>query len=215
MSGHGSAVRGAWEHLLTRTRRLVDSAMDRVFARPFDVRDHDDFRRLLVDHTPATASPAFARFAETALSVLVLSGKAGRKLPIPAARYALLALPVTLRLADSARRGVRELQVIASYVVHRFRDEGIEADQDLVVALTLSLALDPSRRVDVTMTPRRASAGLLRVWAAHAMVRNVERELTRRAEADVTAISRLDLRELVEEWRERQSFDGGQVRKGV
>ena len=69
--------------------------------------------------------------------VKVGSSAAGKTpfLPAKIAKYAVVAIPVALSLTGSARRGVHELQVLASFLIHRFRQHGIEPDRGLVRAL--------------------------------------------------------------------------------
>jgi hypothetical protein len=192
--------------LTDRARRMADAALDRVFNEPFDVHSADDFERVLTEHHVAMSfatAGALAAFVERALPIAKLSTKAGKKMPVPAIKYTLAAIPIAMQLGSSVRHGVREIQVIASYVIHRLREAGIEPRRGLVSALALSIALDPERRPDVSLTPGRAGAGLARQWVLGSMGKQSTKSLTRRAEADVAAVDRLDLRSLSKEWESR------------
>jgi hypothetical protein len=192
--------------LTDRARRMVDSALDRVFNEPFDVHTEDDFERVMTEHHVAMSfatAGTLAAFVERALPVAKLSTKAGKKLPMPAIKYTLAAIPIALQLGSSVRHGVRELQVIASYLIHRLREAGVEPRRGLVSALALSIALDPERRPDVGLTPGRAGAGLARQWILRSMGKQSAKALTRRAHADVAAVDRLDLRAVSKEWEVR------------
>jgi hypothetical protein len=147
----------------------------------------------------ATAG-ALAAFVERALPIAKLSTKAGKKVPVPAIKYTLAAIPIAMQLGSSVRHGVREIQVIASYVIHRLREEGVEPRRGLVTALALSIALDPERRPDMGLTPGRAGAGLARLWILRSMGKQSTKSLTRRAEAEIAAVDRLDFREVTKEW---------------
>jgi hypothetical protein len=187
-------------------RALVDRALDRVFDEPFDIRSDDDFARVMLEHPNAgragAAAGALAGFiaiarpmAERGLRFVRTSGKA----PVPAAKaakYAAIALPITIQLGSVTRQGVRELQVLASYVIHRFRAEGIVAGRDTVQAVTLSLYLDPERPVDLTLTPGRASGRLMRTWAFRSLGTDGEVAVHRRTRALLDALDRLDFRAL-------------------
>ena len=83
----------------------------------------------------AGAIAAFVRsatpIAERVLRLARVGTSAAGKAYLPArvAKYALVAIPVAMSLTGSARRGVHEIQVLASYLVHRLRDEGVEPDR--------------------------------------------------------------------------------------
>jgi hypothetical protein len=198
--------RAVSRQLTDRARRMVDSALDRVFNEPFDVHTEDDFERVMTEHPVAMSfatAGTLAAFVERALPVAKLSTKAGKKLPMPAIKYTLAAIPIALQLGSSVRHGVRELQVIASYLIHRLREAGVEPRRGLVSALALSIALDPERRPDVGLTPGRAGAGLARQWILRSMGKQSAKARTRRAHVDVAAVDRLDLRALSKEWGAR------------
>lgn len=188
--------------LRDQVRALVDSALDRVFDEPLEIRSNDEFARAMLEHPSGAragaAAGALAGFvalarpaAERGLRILRTSGKA----PVPAAKaakYAAIALPVTITLASTARRGVRELQVIASYVIHKLRDEGVDPGRDTVRALALSLYLDPERPPDRTLTPGRAAGRLTRAWALRSLGADSDVAVHRRTRALLDAFDRLD-----------------------
>ena len=192
--------------LTDRARRMVDAALDRVFNEPFDIQSEDDFERVMTEHhvamTFATAG-TLAAFVERALPIAKLSTKAGKKLPMPAIKYTLAAIPIAMQLGSSVRHGVREIQAIASYLIHLLRETGVEPRRGLVTSLALSIYLDPERRPDLGLTPGRAGAGLARQWITRSMGKQSTKSLTRRARADVAAVDRLDLRALSKEWEAR------------
>ena len=150
--------RTASAQLTDRARRMVDNALDRVFNEPFEIHSEDDFERVMTEHraTMSFASAgALAGFVERALPLAKLSTKAGKKVPMPAIKYTLAAIPIAMQLGNSVRHGVREVQVLASYLIHRLREAGIEPRRGLVTALALSISLDPERRPDLGLTPAR------------------------------------------------------------
>ena len=200
-------VLGPPKRITEQVRALVDGALDRVFDEPFDIRSDADFLRVVLaplsnaGRTGATASALagfvtmITPFAERTLRLL----RTGAKAPLPgvkAAKYAAVAVPIGVQLSTTVRRGVRELQAIASYLVHELRTQGIEPDRDLVRGLTLSLYLDPDRRPHLTADPRRVALSLSRVWVLRALGTDSEQHVRRRGEAWIQAIERLDLREL-------------------
>ncbi|MEX1008539.1 MAG: hypothetical protein WD271_11915 [Acidimicrobiia bacterium] len=192
--------------LTDRARRMVDSALDRVFNEPFDIHSEDDFERVMTEHHLAMSfatAGALAGFVERALPIAKLSTKAGKKVPVPAIKYTLVAIPIAMQLGSSVRRGIREIQVIASYLIHRLREAGVDPRRGLVTALALSIALDPERRPDVGLTPGRAGAGLARQWVVRSMGKQSAKSLSRRARAEIAAVDRLDFRAVSKEWESR------------
>jgi hypothetical protein len=196
--------------LLDQVRDTVDAALDRVFDEPFDIRSAADYERVLLD--PAVTSrggttagvagalAAFvtlaAPFADRGLKILRSSGR----IPVPAAKaakYAAVAVPVGIRLTSSSRRGVRELQVLASYIVHRMRAAGVQPDRGLVRAATVSIYLDPERRPVVGLSPRRAAAAIARIWIFRAFGTDSDAAVITRAHAQMAAVDRLDPGDLV------------------
>ncbi len=192
--------------LTDRARRMVDSALDRVFNEPFEIRSEDDFERVMTEHraTMSFASAgALAGFVERALPLAKLSTKAGKKVPMPAIKYTLAAIPIAMQLGSSVRHGVREVQVLASYLIHRLRESGVEPRRGLVTALALSISLDPERRPDLGLTPGRAGAGLARLWIMRSVRTESGKSVGRRARSEAAAVDRLDLRAVSKEWEAR------------
>ena len=194
-----------------QVRALVDSALDRVFDEPFDVRSDTDFERILLEPAstgrPGAAASALAGFvamatpfAERTLRIV----RTGSKAPIPAAKaakYAAIAVPIGVQLSSTVRRGVRELQALASFIIWRLRDEGIEPERAFVRALTVSLYIDADRRPNLHIPPRRAATSLSRVWIFRAIGTDSESHVFKRGQAWVAALDRLDLAALARENR--------------
>lgn len=216
------------QQLNDRSRAVVDSALDRVFAEPYAVATPEEFERLMVEHhgshspgglASAGAIAAFVRsatpMAERALKFTKVGSNAAGKLPFvgtKALKYAVMAIPVAMSLTSSARRGVHELQVLASYLIHRFRAVGVEPDRSLVRALTIAITVDPDRRIDVdalgTKSAGRTSAGLGGQWIFRSVGTDSRTAVLTRADRQLAAIERLDLRDLAERWsRERRTID--------
>jgi hypothetical protein len=189
-------------------RGLIDHALARVFDEPYDIRTPDDFERVMVEGAGTASLVSTGAIAamvaratpwvERALPIASKSAKAGKA--VPAVRYVVMALPIAMQVSTAIRHGLRELQVLASYLIRRFRDEGIEPSRDLVTAIALSLALDPDRRPDVRLTPGRAGPGLVRRWLLRSLGQDTHGAVRRRARTDLAAIERIDLRALAEEW---------------
>ena len=156
-------------------RRMVDSALDRVFDEPYEIRQRGRLRaRDDRAHGRRCRSRARARSPDSwsARSPLAkLSTKAGKKIPMPAIKYTLAAIPIAMQLGNSVRHGVREVQVLASYLIHRLREAGVEprrglVDRPRVVDLARSRA--PARpRPHARARRRRPRAPLDHALGAH------------------------------------------------
>ncbi len=200
-----------------RVRALIDGALDRVFDEPFDVRTAEEFEDLVaMGPTGVGAAPAATTLtafvaaatpmARRALAVATKSGKFASKAPLPSSKafkVGLASIPVALRLSTTSRRGVRELQLLASYVINRLRGAGVDPDHGLVRSLTLSLYLDPARRPALEIPAGRAAGGVARQWVLRSLGGDAESAVRARARRQAEAIDRLDLTALGVQWAER------------
>jgi hypothetical protein len=201
-----------------RVRALIDGAIDRVFDQPFDVRSAQELEDLVaagpvgVGTAPAaTTVTAFVAaatpMARRALALASKSGKVASKTPLPsskALKVGLASIPVALRLSTTSRRGVRELQLLASYLITRLRAVGVDPDRGLVRALTLSLYLDPARRPSLDIPGGRAAGAVARQWVLRSLGGDAESAVRARARRQAEAIDRLDLVDLGTRWTQRR-----------
>ena len=198
--------RGVSGQLTERARRMVDHALDRVFDAPYEIHSEDDFERVMSEHRATMSfmsAGALAGFVERALPLAKLTTKAGKKVPMPAIKYTIAAIPIAMQLGNSVRHGIREVQVLASYLIHRLRQAGVEPERGLVTALALSISLDPERRPDLGLTPARAGAGLARLWIMRSMRKESGKSVGRRARSEAAAVDRLDFRAVSKDWEAR------------
>jgi hypothetical protein len=200
-----------------RVRTLIDGALDRVFDEPFDVRTAQELEDLVaagpvgVGAAPAaTTVTAFVAaatpMARRALALASKSGKVAAKAPLPSAKalkVGLASIPVALRLSTISRRGVRELQLLASYVITRLRAVGVDPDPGLVRSLSLSLYLDPARRPGLEIPGGRAAGAIARQWVLRSLGGDAESAVRARARRQAEAIDRLDLVALGRQWSQR------------
>jgi hypothetical protein len=197
-----------------RVRALVDGALDRVFDEPFDVRTAQELEDLVAagpagagaapTATTLTAVAAAAvPMARRALAMATKSGKLASKAPLPSSKaleVGLATLPVAWRLSTTARRGVRELQLLASYVITRLRVAGVDPDPGLVRSLTLSLYLDPARRPTLDAPSSRVAGGVARQWVLRSLGGDAETAVRARARRQADALDRLDLTSIGVRW---------------
>lgn len=195
-------------------RALVDAALDRVFAEPFDVRTGQELEELVAEGPggmstgpAATSLAAFVAaatpMARRALAVATKSSKVATKAPLPsskAVKVGLASIPVAMRLGTTGRRGVRELQLLASYLMSRLRGAGVDPDPGLVRSLTLSLYLDPARRPALDLPGGRAAGAIARQWVLRSLGGDADSAVRARARRQAEAIDRLDLRALHAQW---------------
>ncbi|MDQ1431019.1 MAG: hypothetical protein QOF40_1621, partial [Actinomycetota bacterium] len=121
-----------------RARSLVDTTIDRVFDEPFDVRTADELEELVaagpVGNGAGPAATSLGAFVAAAtplarrlLSAASRSSKVAAKTPLPSlklVKVGIASIPIAMRLNTTTRRGVRELQLLASYVITRLRGAG-------------------------------------------------------------------------------------------
>jgi hypothetical protein len=214
-------VRDFPARLNERARALVDGALDRVFDEPFTVRSTDDYERLVVEgpigNGPGPAATSLGAFVATAtplarraLRMASSSSKVATKVPLPSSKMikiGIASIPVALRVSTTTRRGVRELQLLASYTMTRLRAAGIEPERGLVRALTLSLYLEPARRPNLAVAGARSMGALSRQWILRSLGGDSAAAISTRARRQAEALDHLDLAGVAAEWRKHQAID--------
>jgi len=200
-----------------RVRTLVDAALDRVFDEPFDVRSGAELEDLMaagpIGTGPGPAATSLGAFvaaatplARRALAMASKSSKVATKAPLPSAKaikIGLASIPIAVRLSTTTRHGIRELQLLASYVITRLRAAGVDPDRGLVRSLTLSLYVDPARRPALDPPGSRTAGAVARQWVLRSLGGDAESAVRARARRQAEALDRLDLRELGEDWTQR------------
>ena len=142
----------------------------------------------------ATGAAAGATAGSAAMSTATSMG---------AAALAAAAVAATTRATRTARRGLNDLRVLASFLASRARAEHVDLEPGLLRALTLSTYVDPRRRADFRFTGSRGGAAVLGRWSRETTV--PPSDLRRRDDIDawLHAIDRLELDALREEWTRR------------
>jgi hypothetical protein len=138
------------------------------------------------------------------------SSKVATKVPMPSSKMikvGLASIPVALRLSTTTRRGVRELQLLASYTMNRLRAAGVEPERDFVRALTLALYVDPARRPNFAITGSRSIGAITRQWILRSLGGDAETAVRARARRQAEALDRADLHGLAGEWQQGRAID--------
>jgi hypothetical protein len=202
----------------TRVRALIDGALDRVFDEPFDVRSAQELEDLVAEGPARGAAPAATTvtafvaaatpMARRALALASKSSKVATTAPVPsskALKVGLASIPVALRLGTTTRRGVREMQLLASYLIARLRTAGVDPAPGLVRSLTLSLYLDPARRPTLEPPSGRTAGAVARQWVLRSLGGDATSAVRARARRQAEAIDRLDLTALGVRWTQQHT----------
>ena len=192
---------GSARRLLVAVNGLYDKAVDAVLATPHLVTDQGHALRLLNDHgrDGDAVAEQVAKVALLATPVLRRIQTARRLTNVPGAKRLPFVMSVTTVAGVGAAltRGVRDVQVLGSFVASRLRQAtGTEPDPELVKRLTVQLYLSPGTpaRLDQRVGPSR----LLRRWLLRGAL---GRDSRRAAEKAVASIARLDAEGVVAAWR--------------
>jgi hypothetical protein len=192
-----------------------------VFDEPFDVRTADELERLVVEgpigNGPGPAATSLGAFVATAtplarraMRLAGTSSKLAAKAPLPSSKMikvGIASIPIALRLSTTSRRGVRELQLLSSYVMSRLRAAGVVPERGFVRALTLSLYVDPARRPNLAVSGSRSAGAVTRQWMLRALGGDAETAIRARVRRQTEAMDRLDLAELAADWGRGRAID--------
>lgn len=191
---------GALRRLLVAVGGLYDRAVDAVLATPHDVLDQRHALSLLEGHGRESEAlgEQITKVALIATPILRKMEVARRFTRVPGVKRLPFVMSVTTAasVGASLARGVRDVQVIGSYVASRLEQaSGRAPDPQLVKRLTVQLYLSPSTppRVDQRIGPAR----LLRRWLVRGAL---GRDSKRQAEKAIAAVARLDVDRALASW---------------
>jgi hypothetical protein len=205
-----SAGKGARVHALKASDALVetvgglaDRAIDRMLLTDERVTSAADGKRLLAGQADTEAFAGdIQRVVVLAVPILRTLARGARLTRVPWVMVASSAVSVGV----AVRTGVRELQVLASLVAHRFEQaEGVPRDPALVKKLAIDLYLAPKR------TPRRADdrLRLVRLTRKWVLGGAFGRKTSKRAARALDAAERLDAVALSARWEAVRRRRGG------
>jgi len=177
--------------------RLYDRAMDAILATPHDVHTRDEAMEMLKGDAESEAVASQVQKLALVLTPIVRRFAVTKKVPglrrVPAAAIVIS----TASVAAALRDGVRDVQVVGSYLAGRIELEtGRAADPRLVKKATADLYVHPGRPVRITDRKVHA-AGLLRVWLTRGFL---GWDLSKPATKAIDAVARCDVDRIVREW---------------
>ena len=175
---------------------LYDRVIDRMLARPYQVATADEARALLEDPESIDISAFADQIQQIAIVAIPVARRLGPLSRMPGLKRVpwVLSIVTVANVARSIRQGVREVQVVGSYLAARLHaTTGEPPDPALVKALTVQVYLSPSRRPSAA--DRSVPAGrLLRRWLTYGVVGRTTNKTAVRA---VGAIEQLDVAALL------------------
>jgi hypothetical protein len=166
---------------------VVQQAFERLLSSDVEITSAADGKRVLAEHEDTEQlTDAIQRFVGLATPIVRIALRGARFTRVP---WVLVASSA-VSLGVTVRTGVRELQVLAALLAHRFREEtGATPDPALLQKLTLELYLKPRRTPDVS-DPSLPLARLARRWILNGALGRNTRGKTNKA---LEAAERVDL----------------------
>jgi len=186
---------------LGRADDVLNRAVDRAVAARFEVPDAEAVQNALEMKESVDSSVASSKAVMAIVAGLVARFGALKRIPALAGRsnaWLAGAMIAGNRARVAVGRGLREVQVLASYLAGRSAREGVELDDRLLRAITVAVYVDPTKKVDLRYRGKRAGAALAGQWTSNALRSGPARASV--VNAWVSAIDNLPLAELSSEW---------------
>jgi hypothetical protein len=173
---------------------VVHQAFERLLSSDVHVTTATEGKRLLAEDEDAEQmTDAIQRFVGIATPVVRIALRGARFTRIP---WVLVA-STSVSIGVTVRTGVRELQVLAALLAHRFKEQtGAQPDAALLRKLTLELYLRPRRAPNVSDV-NLPLARLARRWIVGGALGRNTPEKTDNA---LDAAERLDMAALASRW---------------
>jgi hypothetical protein len=202
-----------------RASESVNKVLSGIFDEPFDVPDAATAQRMILSDVAPQASTT-ARFLEQQASTRLTpwiarsmqaakAARSGAATGGATSRWAVTAANAVVASATKARKasadGWNQLRVLASYLAGRARAAGLDLEEGLVRAVTVSIYLDPRKPVDLGYRGSRAGTAISARWVRDAAMSPSEAARRDLVEARVAAIERLDLDQLLIDWSTRDA----------
>ena len=192
-------LKAAGDATRERLAALIETSLNRVFDAPLDVRNAYEALHAIAPNDPATTAPAAVRRAAE-----WGAGRAARRIGLrfgsKVAGRAVAPIGMAVEFGLSARDGIRELQVLASFLGSRLRMEGHPLDPELVRRTVLGIYLEPRNRPDLRIAPHRRAMAVAKRWSVNTLPLTGRRQSTQ-SHQRVEAIAGLALAQLVGQWQ--------------
>jgi hypothetical protein len=176
---------------------LYDRVIDRVLARPYEITTADEARAVLDDPDAIDVSAFADQIQQVALVAMPIMRRVGRFKKVPGVRKVpfVFSLVTIANLTRAVRQGVREVQVVGSYLAARIQaTTGAPPDPKLVKRLTVQVYLSPTRKLDPNLDESVPAHKLLQRWLFNGLLGRTSNKAAVRA---IGAVERLDLVPLV------------------
>jgi len=203
--GAAARVRSVGAAGRERLAALIEATLNRVFDAPLDIRNPAE-ALLAVDTGDASGAPVDAVRKAAQWGTARAVAKVGARFGSKAAGRLALPVTVAIEFGLNARDGLRELQVLASFLINRLRTEGYPVDHELVRRAVLAIYLDPTRRPDLRVPLHRRALGVAKRWSVNTLPLT-GRRASALARRRVETIAGLYLSVLVEDWARVQAID--------
>ena len=208
----GANARYAGGALVEAVGRLADKAIDRVLLTDERITSPADGKRLLAGEADVEALAGdIQRVVVLAVPVVRRLARGARMTRVPW----LMVASSAVSIAVAVRTGVRELQVLASFVAYRLEQAtGAPSESALVKKLAIDLYLDPKRTVHLA-DERLRLLRLTRMWVLSGAF---GRKTSKRATRALHAAKRLDIVALSARWdaaRRRKDESASQLPEGA
>jgi hypothetical protein len=204
INGIREALAKLWEHAggsLAGADEALNRAVDKAVAARFEVPDLEAFHRALEAQPSVDDSVVSSKTLVAIVTGIAARFSALKRLSVFASRWSAWitgAVVIGSRARVAVGRGLREVQVLASYLAGRAAREGVELDDRLLRTVTVAVYLDPTKKVDFRYRGKRAGAALAGQWTTNALRSGPAAVSVVRSW--VSAIDALDIAELKAEW---------------
>jgi hypothetical protein len=176
---------------------LYDRVIDRVLARPYEVTTADQARAVLDDPDAIDVSAFADQIQQVALIAMPIVRRISRFRKVPGVKKVpwVFSVVTITNLTRSIRQGVREVQVVGSYLAARIQaTTGAPPDPELVKRLTVQLYLSPTRKLDPSVDESVPARKLLQRWLFNGLLGRTSNKAAVRA---IGAVERLDIASIV------------------
>jgi hypothetical protein len=187
---------------LDKVDDLVDSWLDKVLDEPFDVPDGATAVELMTEDTKGLFENQGSKWVALGIAGLLSRARFLARLGSKATwvtRIAVVGSEFAFgRLYRAVRFGLRDLKVLASYLVARARREGTTLSPGAIRAITTSVFVDDRRTIDTAHRGHRAGADVATALLKEAANQTKPSDRRRLAERRIAVLDRLEVADYTE-----------------